>query len=322
MYTRETIRMLVVTASTFATAAAFTYTPTPFGEVLSHCVHEVPNGALTSVQADGRTFVTAADGKTSNVIPACDTAQGAWPIWRRRDGRLSSSRPLPPDYDGWLQYTALNTSALGLEGGFDAFTSTMSVPDVPKRMAQQLFFFPGLQNRDWIPKVDPAPTRDAPFDIVQPVLQYPGGLFNRKEWALKSWYVTVNAGALYSKAITGIKPGDAILCNMTRTGPQSWRIAGALKSDPSKVTIQEATAARLALQPWAYSAVAECYGCNGCDTYPVNPIKFTDNRLYQGSAEVRIPTGSWRLNPKPAVKLMCNESTTVDDNGDATIAFR
>ena len=56
---------------------------------------------------------------------------------------------LPADYDGWLQYTAVNASKLGLQGGFDSFTNTMSVPDVPKKRAQVLYFFPGLQNIDW-----------------------------------------------------------------------------------------------------------------------------------------------------------------------------
>lgn len=304
-----------------ARARAFTYTATPFGEVLSHCVHEVPNDAHSLVQEDGSTLITSPEA-ASYVIPKCDTDGGKWPIFRERSEQPEPN-PLPPDYDGWLQYTALNTTALGLTGGFDSFTSVMSVPDVPKRKAHILYFFPGLQNRDWIPKVDPYPTESNPFDIIQPVLQYPGeGLFHGNEWTLKSWYVTVNAGALYSKAINGIKPGDAILCNMTRTGPQSWRVSGALQSNPSKATVQEASAKRLTLQPWAYSAVAECYGCNGCDTYPTLPITFTENRLYQAGREVDVPPGAWQRNPKPAVKLMCNESTSIASNGDATIAFR
>ena len=110
---------------------------------------------------------------------------------------------------------------------------------------------------------------------------------------------------------------------MTRTGPQSWIVSGALKSDPSKITTQEATASRLALQPWAYSAVAECYGCSGCSTYPTAPIRFSDNALFQAGREVKVPPSAWQLNPKPAVKLMCNESTVVDQGtGDATIVFR
>jgi hypothetical protein len=86
--------------------------------------------------------------------------------------------------DGWLQYTAINITASGAPDastGFDAFTNVMSVPDVPRRPAQVesgrgarpcsrrafsagvctvriwptyvcqvLYFFPGLQNIDWV----------------------------------------------------------------------------------------------------------------------------------------------------------------------------
>ena len=304
-------------------SVSFTYSPTPFGAVLSHCLHEVPSGAKVTARSDGSTLVITPDG-SKKIIAQCE-ANGGWPVWRASsEMSRDAPYPLPADYDGWLEYTALNVSALGLSGGFDAFTSVMSVPDVPKRKAQMLYFFPGLQNRDWIPKVDPFPTKDNPFDIIQPVLQYPGvGLFSSNKWALKSWYVTVNAGALFSTAVKGIEPGDAIICNMTRTGPQSWSVSGALRSDPAKVTTQEATAPRLQLQPWAYSAVAECYGCDGCDTYPTQPITFSKNKLSQAGREVNVPGSSWQLNPKPALKRMCNETTTVDQiTGDATIAFR
>jgi hypothetical protein len=325
----------------FACVAAapthFTYSPTPFGEVLSHCMHEVPSGAHVTVE-DGWTLVEPSDESAAYRIPPCETGNGAWPVWRVPSGSkpkaaTSSSTTtsstasgrrlqLPPDYDGWLQYTVLNTSALGLTGGFDQFTSVMSVPDVPKRKPHILYFFPGLQNRDWIPKVDPMPTLSTPFDILQPVLQFPGeGFLHSNQWALKSWYVTVKAGALFSTAIKGIQEGDAILCNMTRTGAQSWRVSGALRSDPSKVTTQEATAARLRLQPWAYSAVDECYGCQGCDTYPTKPIRFTDNKLYQAGKEVVVPAGAWQKNLKPATQQLCNESTEIAANGDATIFF-
>lgn len=197
----------------------------------------------------------------------------------------------------------------------------MSVPDVPKNRPQMLYFFPGLQNVDWIPKVDPEPTSKHPFDIIQPVLQYPGtGLFGKK-WALKSWYVTVNAGALYSTPIT-VEEGDSILCNMTRTGPTSFEVVGTLASEPTKATKQSCdNKARLDVQPWAYSAVTECYGCDGCDTFPTKPITFTENRLYQGTE--RLDEGlEWKVNPKPPKKFECHEMTTVASNGDATTTFQ
>ena len=45
--------------------------------------------------------------------------------------------------------------------------------------------------------------------------------------------------------------------------------------------------ARLKIQPWAYNTL-ECYGCDGCDTYPKNPVTFTDNKLYQAGKELKV----------------------------------
>jgi len=305
---------MAVSAFVVSAAPLPTYTPTPFGHFLSSCVHEVPEGSKISHNADGTSTVTTlSDGFT---LPACDTRNGSVAMRLPRVPNLGT--PLPPDYDGWLQYTAVNVSKLGLTGGFDSFTNVMSVPDVPQRAADQLFLFPGLQNVDWIPKVDPEPTSSNPFDIIQPVLQYPGRLFSHT-WELKSWYVTVNAGAIYSSGLE-VKAGDAILCNMTRTGADSWDVIGALKSN-GKATTQSATNSRLKLQPWAYNTL-ECYGCDGCSTYPKTPITFTDNKLYQGGKQVDVPGSAWEINPKPAKSLKCHEKTTVAANGDTTIAFQ
>lgn len=294
------------------------YTPTPFGHVLSHCVHSVPNGAVSRELDDGSTEVLAPDG-TIKLIPKCDTRGGVDPVlFRAQQPGAGRVKDLPPNYDGWLQYTALNTSRLGLKGGFDAFTNVMSVPDKPSRPAQILYFFPGLQDMDWIPKVDPEPTYSN-FDIIQPVLQYEAGEWGGASWGLKSWYVTLNAGALQSEEIK-VQEGDEIICNMTRTGPNSWIVKGSLKSDPSKITTQTAQNARLKVQPWAYNTL-ECYGCDGCDTYPKKPITFTENKLYQNGEALNVPGDVWALNPKPAKKMECGESTHVASNGDTTISF-
>ena len=219
-----------------------------------------------------------------------------------------------------MSYTELNITDVGRTGGFDSFTSTMSVPDTPAAKASVLYFFPGVQNIDWIPKVDPEPDRSTPFDIIQPVLQYPGsGLASG--WELKSWYVTVNAGALYSTGLS-VKEGDNILCNMTRTGDESWVIRGTLEST-GRSTEQSAKNSRLALQPWAYSAVTECYGCHGCSTFPLQPISFTENKLGQDGGLIDVDHSLWKVNPKPADKFECNEITTVDpDTGDAVTTFQ
>lgn len=73
-----------------------------------------------------------------------------------------SLKQLPPNYNGWMQYAATNYTP-----SYDVMTNAMSVPDLPKAVPDILYFFPGLQNIDWIPKVDPEPTSSNPFDIIQ-----------------------------------------------------------------------------------------------------------------------------------------------------------
>lgn len=303
-------------------AAEPAYTPTPAGWVLSHCVHEIEEGSSVRELEDGSTLVSSISG-SKKIIAKCVSDKGLPVLKQHREKAAEAGRPLPPDYDGWLQYTAVNASKVGLPagGGFDAFTNVMSVPDVPKARADQLFLFPGLQNIDWIPKVDPLPTSANPFDIIQPVLQYPGGGLFGGKWQVKSWYVTVNAGALYSSGID-VDAGDEILCNMTRTGPEDWVIVATSTKDPKKSTTQKASNPRLKLQPWAYNTL-ECYGCQGCDTYPTKAITFNDNKLYSGGKLVDVPGSQWAINPKPAQDLKCKEHTSVDaKSGDTTIFFQ
>ena len=49
------------------------------------------------------------------------------------------------------------------------------------------------------------------------------------------------------------------------------------------------SSAWLQLQPWAYSAVVECYGCSGCETYPTQPVVFSENKLAQAGRELSVP---------------------------------
>jgi len=298
--------LLIVQIAGLSSVAASLYVPTPAGWMLEKCVHEVPSGSKIVKASANWLNVTSPNGDKHR-IPPCDTTRA--PLFRTTKSD-THAQGLPPDYDGWLQYTAYNDSR-----GFDSFTSVMSVPDAPKARPQILYLFPGLQNIDWIPKVDPEPTFGHPFDIIQPVLQYPSGELLSRKWGLKSWYVTVNSGALYSNELL-VEPGDEVLCNMTRTGEDSWSVAATVKST-GDTTTQHCTNDRLKMQPWAYTTV-ECYGCRGCDTYPTKPVTFTDMHLYREGQEVN---GTWAVNPKPAEKLMCQEHTSVQDWNDVTIAF-
>lgn len=121
-----------------------------------------------------------------------------------------------------------------------------------------LYLFTGLQNLNWIPLVDPSSTNMGQnFDIIQPVLQYPG---DSGPWGVKNWYVTITGNVLTSSEIS-VQAGDNIFGNMTRIGPSSYFI-GAVSQQTKKQCGFSVTQPRLKIQPWAYNTL-ECYGCNG-----------------------------------------------------------
>ena len=100
----------------------------------------------------------------------------------------NGSNPLPPDYNGWLAYTAYNNRCVSCFGearprvsvpracmlpllrprsqGFDQFLGKFTIPHNPPQMPHILYLFIGLQNKDWVPKVDPLPESQG-FDIIQ-----------------------------------------------------------------------------------------------------------------------------------------------------------
>jgi len=305
----------VLIGSAVALSAPAGYRATPAGFVRSECVHSVPSGSHLQERPD-HLHVTLPTGEERR-LPLCDRSDGR-PAFlsdaeaARLTGEAvpaSAGGPLPPDYDGWLEYTAFKDSSAH---GFDTFLGDFSVPDAPAADPQILYLFTGLQNIDWIPKVDPEPS--TPFDIIQPVLQYPGDFGNY--WSVKSWYVTLNAGAVESNEVQ-VNQGDAIFGNMTRSGPQSWFV-GSTSVATGKSTTITATHPRLATQPWAYTTL-ECYGCQDCSTYPTQPSKFTKMSITQGGKPVAV---EWEANPKPAQDRKCHESIQIISGAEVTIGFQ
>ncbi|KAA0157254.1 hypothetical protein FNF27_04979 [Cafeteria roenbergensis] len=216
---------------------------------------------------------------------------------------------LPADYDGWLAYTA--TKATG--PAYDSFLGSFSTPDAPKEVPQVLYLFTGLQNINWIPKADPDPSTD--FDIIQPVLQYPAS--DGYSWSARSWYVTFRDGALASTEIS-MSEGDLVFGNMTRTGDQSWDVIST-NTRTGKTTVQSATNSRLQSQPWGYNTL-ECYGCQGCGTFPQKPSVFTGIKLTAGGQTVK---ADWDVTPVKPVTPLCNAKATVDSSsGAVTLSFQ
>lgn len=176
-------------------------------------------------------------------------------MWLLVQHRLRPSSMVTPPL--LVQYA--NVTAPNMAAGFDAFTGLFSTPSLPSSQPDVLYLFPGLQNIDWIPIVDPLPTGD--FDIIQPVIQFPGDQGNY--WSVKSWWVTLDVGAMASNEVQ-LLPGDKVFGNMTKTGTDAWFI-NSVNTRTSQATsiIASGIGSRLKSQPWAYGAfqLTTCMHC-------------------------------------------------------------
>jgi len=248
------------------------------------CIHEIPSGARIE---DSKEATKVIFNNVVTVLPPCEVPLTA-----------------PQAYDGWLEYTSFNYSK-----GIDSFLGYFTVPQKPQSTPQVLYIFTGLQNVDWIPVVDPEP---AVFDIIQPVLQYPGDRGNY--WSIKSWYVTLKAGVVVSKEIE-VQVGDNIFGNMTRTGPTSWYIGGTSEQNKqtTEITVDKAP---LRLQPWAYNTI-EGYGVNGCSYEPTGSCHFSKLQLFSQGQQVT-PTWTTHISPNPK----CHEKPTVESADAVSFSFQ
>lgn len=304
----------------FVSSSDSLYINTPAGRILKACVHTVPSGSHIRSLPDHTQHVSLASGAFHSIIPQCDTSthtlfesttqSSSSPSSFLSSPLTPNDDPFPADYDGWTAYTAFKSPT----GNFDSFLGTFSVPDAPTSTPDILYIFTGLQSVDWIPKRDPIQPAGV-FDIIQPVLQFPGD--GGSYWSVKSWYVTTDAGAIQSDE-QQVNVGDSIFGNMTRIAGNEWFIGSTSVKTGLSVQIT-VTQDRLALQPWAYNTL-ECYGCTDCTTYPPTlPSIFTDLKLLSNDAPIQ---PDWIVNPKKSPELKCHENAIVNNDGTVTIVFQ
>ncbi len=250
----------------------------PSGYVPRECYHEVPHGtAVERDEASGEHVAVLPSGER-RAIPRCSAdswARARRAETQRRGGALRAGRSLqlPADYKGWTEYAAAQFPSANASLGWSAFTSIFTTPDaIPAAQPDVLYLFPALQNINWIPLVDPEPA--TPFDIVQPVIQYPAD--TGSGWSVKSWWVTLDVGAMASTEVA-LNPGDGVFGNMTRVGAGRWFIdsVNTRTGQHTALTTPRSIVDRLRVQPWAY-ITAECYGCVDCSTYPTAPTYFKE----------------------------------------------
>lgn len=255
------------------------------------------NGANVKTAADGRVHV-AEPGKAKRIIERC-------PHPYIPAANVSSE--LGAVYDGWLAYTTFKHTQ-----SIDTFNGYFSVPNgVPASKPVRLYLFTGLQNVDWIPIVDPQPQV---FDIIQPVLQTPTD-YGIGDWSVKSWWVTLHAGAVASSEVI-LKSGGQVYGVMERRGPATYFINSVDVASGKNTSISYTNAARLASQPWAYNTL-ECYGCYSCANEPsAQPVHFTKLLLKDAAGPI---TPKWTTHVSPNPK--CNEKAVVNSASSVDIYF-
>jgi len=270
------------------------YVNTPIGRLPPHCVHTVRSGSEIYETEKGVVIIKHPSHEPYT-LPPCSVRTS-----------LIKKKPAPFEYDGWLAYTTFQYPA-----GINTFVGYFTVPNDPQNDPEVLYIFTGLQNVDWIPIVDPEPPV---FDIIQPVLQFPGD--NGNYWSVKSWYVTLNSGVINSDEIE-VAAGDNILGVMNKTAVTTWYIGGT-SSQTGQTTQITVTKNRLALQPWAYNTL-ECYGCGGgCSYEPTTPTQFTKLVLLDKMGHPVVPT--WVPHTSP--NRLCHEKAIVNSPASVTINFQ
>jgi len=273
----------------------FSYTPA--GPLPDECIHTVPSGSIIDRHTvPGRSIVINSLTGEQTLLTVCNFTINQ-SKWNKRGN----------DYDGWLAYTTFQDTV-----GFQSFLGFFSVPQYPQNVPEVLYLFTGLQNVNWIPIVDPEPPV---FDIIQPVLQYPGDYGNY--WSVKSWYVTLDTGAIASTEIQ-VPVGDIIFGNMTKVGSSSWYIAGVSSHTIQTSALTVRHKERLSSQPWAYNTL-ECYGCADCTYQPPNPVQFTKLTLWDIHGQRVTPNWVTSVSPNPVCQT---NAARVNSPSSVTITFQ
>lgn len=288
------------------------YVPTPAGYMRSDCVHRVPSGSTVTRTSAGMRVLEP--GGAERVLPTCAVSNDeTGPVTLSKASVEAAALrgralQLPADYDGWLQYAAFEYTG---SPGLSAFLCNLTCPSsLPRGTPDVLYFFPGLQNKDWVPKVDPY-SGGAGFDILQPVLQYPGD--SGGYYSVKSWWVTIDEGAVASDEIA-LVPGDVIVTNMTKTGAARWVIDSVVPGKGRTTVTADNLGPRLSSQPWAYTGVMECYGCTSCDMLPSHNASATFSGMVLLDESGAPITPVWVANPKPARDRTCPSSIEIVDS--------
>jgi len=313
MSSKSVVILLLGVLCAIQLANANRYVRTPLGKVWKPCLHEIPSGShIIESSVDGSTKVIYPDGTVFH-LPKCEMPTIRYNSAERKP-KVNKPRDSPDD--GWQVWSAFNNIN---NQTFDSFVGFFNVPQSPPNWdGGILYMFTGLQNDNWVPINGEWPTPPG-FDIIQPVLQYGGDSEDGggDYWALASWYVTLDSGAVWSN-VQQVNTGDVIFGNMTRIGPTTWFIGGITSSGVNSSFA--VTYDRLATQAWAYCTL-EVYEIDDCgNDFPPSgsTINFTQLQLFDRGGKHPV-TPQWQaLNNNGG---HCSTNIAINSPSNVVISF-
>lgn len=178
------------------------------------------------------------------------------------------------------------------------FSTVMSVPSTPaKADAQTLFYFPGAENTDGIPRHgdgNPPSSRA----ILQPVLTY-GPKTNclgsspasTSGWCISSWYCCPKNLTIHSPYLGDVTPGDSWLgqFNLTSDGKNFETVSRNTKTGrETKLTCPK----QGRNFNWA-DVTLEVYAAKTCPMFAVGPMRFTNMSIWDETGATMEP--KWLL---------------------------
>jgi len=284
--------------------------------VWHECFHEVNSGDHVDDRGRSGVWLTGANG-VPRKLPSCPKPNVPHRMMRRQS---DSSRAI--NLQGWQTWTSFNNLN---NATFTTFNGNFTVPPAPASWPSNpdtavIYVFTGLQNDNWVPDGE-EPTTPTEFEIIQPVLQFGGGSENGggKFWGVASWYVTVDAGALYSKT-TKLNPGDSIYGVMQQIGSTTWLIGAQAPSGLwTNLTVNKN---RLSSNPWAYNTL-ETYDVLSCDWMPAGATKFS-SLLLLGPQGQQV-TANWRVHTEPGTGSysdQCHSNFTTSSPSLLTLTYQ
>jgi len=287
---------IVVASSIISVVGSLTIVPTPFGQRPAECILEVPSGAL--VEEDKFSTDVIISHPTLGTWrhtpdPICSHPAHAPKPSRSVVKRSNSNDPnnceqMPCTCDSlpcnnWIDNAGYMLDPYDKAPYIGGFSTVMSVPGTPVDTGSQtLFYFPGAENTDGVPRQGSLPPSGRA--ILQPVLTYApktncvgSSPASRTGWCIASWYCCPQNLTVHSPYLGDVSPGDSWLGLFNLTTKDTFETVS--KNTKTGQETKLACPRQGRNFNWA-DVTLEIYSVNTCSAFAVEPMTFSELSLW------------------------------------------